>query len=162
MHVVKIIMRRTAFARELEFWDLLAFRHLAATVDPRPWQEAGCLTIADLHPGETFLTFEAARDTFGLNQGQFLTYATIQHITREIWPTHPEALPSRSCSRRSWNMVGGAHVISHIYKAMIADTPKTVLRARVAWEEDLSEPLGEEQWNAICALLRRGHLLCQI
>ncbi|KAJ1113822.1 hypothetical protein NDU88_002063 [Pleurodeles waltl] len=78
------------FARELEFWDrdLPAFRNFAPTVDPRAWQEAGCSTLADLYPGETFHTFKAARDTFRLNQGQFLTYASIQHITREICISH--------------------------------------------------------------------------
>ncbi|KAJ1141600.1 hypothetical protein NDU88_007928 [Pleurodeles waltl] len=145
------------FDQCLEFWDLPAFRHLAAMVDARAWQEAGCLTLADLYPSETFIPFQVARDTFGLNQGQSLTYASILNIAREIWPTYLEAPPS---SVLLWVLLeyrggGQPSYITYIYKAMVADTPKPVLRAQVAWDGDLNAPLEEVQWKAICALLRQ-------
>ncbi|KAJ1190597.1 hypothetical protein NDU88_007335 [Pleurodeles waltl] len=50
----KILAARLA-TEDSEFWDLPAFRHLASTVDAQPWQEAGCLALADRYPSEIYI-----------------------------------------------------------------------------------------------------------
>ena len=50
-----------------------------------------CETLGDLFPNEEFLSLEDAQDRFNLRQGQFLQYASMAAIVKEIWTSYPAA-----------------------------------------------------------------------
>lgn len=66
---MRVALGRAPFAREFNYLDLPFFRLLTTTVDGSAWREGGYLTLGDLDPYETFITFEAAHETFGVGRG---------------------------------------------------------------------------------------------
>ena len=64
---------------------------LQKSVDMRKWREGGCETLGDLFPNEEFISLVEAQDSFNLIPEQFLQYASITAVVKEIWTSFPAA-----------------------------------------------------------------------
>ena len=63
------IIKVAPFSRDLVMWDVPAFRKMSATVDISQCRNRGCETLADLYPNDDYISFERAKETFGVTGG---------------------------------------------------------------------------------------------
>ena len=101
---------------------------------------------SDLFPNEVFISQEEAQDKFNLGQGQFLHYASLANIVRDIWTTYPAAPESSNTLRGLLELGGGKHLITLFYKAMMEDTKWNPPPAKVAWKRDRGICFEDTQW----------------
>lgn len=142
-------MRRTPFHQELPIWILTPVRDMMGHMSFETWREGGCEVLADLYPGETFITYEQACGDFELGQGHYLHYAGLMEIAKVTWPTYPDIPQTTLTLDILLTCSSGRRLISLLFKAMRMDSTSPPPRARVTWDAD---PLGDKTWSAISAL----------
>ena len=132
--VVKRIIGRAPYAPEMQLWTLQPFIKMATQMTVTKWIRGGCRTIGDLHTEGGFVTIREAEELFDLGQGQYIQYARISAIIREIWPSFPVEPPKSSTLNVLHNYAGGKSLISHLYRALRDDRPAPTLRVQQKWE----------------------------
>ena len=77
--------------------------------------------MGDLFPNEVYISQMEAREQFALGPGQFLQYASLSAIVKEIWTSFPAAPECSATLGGIINWGGGRHLITLFYRAMTSD-----------------------------------------
>jgi len=114
------------------------------------WASKGLNKVADLFNDETMLSFQELRHKFDLPKTHFFKYLQIRNFinkTQHLSLLLPELSP---LERITLNHLNGAGQVSLFYKLISTNCKENTEKKRLAWCQDISENITEDEWQSIC------------
>ena len=84
-----------------------------------------------------------------MGQGQYLQYAKILPIVRNVWPSFPIDPQKSSTLTVLHNYVGGKRLVSHLYRALREDRPAPLLSVQEKWEALVHDSITKLEWSRV-------------
>ncbi|KAJ1197288.1 hypothetical protein NDU88_001150 [Pleurodeles waltl] len=140
------------FRERVGYWVMVAFKCITKAMSIASWREGGCEMLVDLHPDERFVTFGASCVEFSVGVGQFLHYAKIASISRDIssgFPVAPLQL------QMLLSIDTGQLSVSVFYRALRRDR----VNSKQSWVHELEDPLTDKECEETCPLTRSAAAL---